>query len=183
MNMMERLRILIADDHELIRQGVRRLIEMETGWEVCGEAEDARSAVDLAEKLKPNVMVLDLVMPGLHGTEAIRQVKRVAPATEVLIFTGHENGNVIRELFVAGARGYVLKTDLRHHLMDAIRALGQHRAYFSRGISEIVMAEYVQGSVEEAKAEGLTSREREIMQLLTSGKTNKETAAALGISR
>jgi len=181
---MKKLRIIIADDHEVMREGVRRLIEKEEGWEVCGEATDGRQAVALAEKLQPEVVVLDLAMPELNGLEATRQIKRALPKTEVLIFTGEESEQLIHELFAAGARSYILKNDIGGHLVAAIRALGEHKHYFTDRISEVVFARYFRGETGagQDKTEGLTPREREIVQLLAEGKSNKEVAAVLGIS-
>jgi two-component system response regulator NreC len=181
---LESLRILLADDHEIVRRGIRMLIEKEPGWEICGESVDGRKAVALAEKLAPDVVVLDLGMPELNGLEATRQIKRARPKTEVLIFTGEESEQLIHDVFAAGARSYILKSDLGHHLVAAIRALGQHKHYFTNRISEIVFARYFAGEAGagQEKEEGLTPREREIVQLLCEGKSNKETAAVLGIS-
>jgi DNA-binding NarL/FixJ family response regulator len=181
---MEKLRILLADDHEVMRQGVRSLIEKEKGWEVCGEAVNGRQAVALAEELEPDVVVLDLAMPELNGLEATRQIKRALPKTEVLIFTGEESDQLIHELFAAGARSYILKSDIGGHLVAAIRALGAHKHYFTDRISEVVFARYFRGETGAGKdkTEGLTPREREIVQLLAEGKSNKEVSAVLGIS-
>jgi two-component system response regulator NreC len=180
----EKLRILLADDHEIVRQGVRMLIEKVPGWEVCGEAVDGRKAVALAKKLAPDVIVLDVGMRELNGLEATRQIKRACPKTEVLIFTGEENDQLIHDVFAAGARSYILKSDLGQHLVAAIRALGQHKHYFTNRISEVVFARYLDGEsgAGKDKTEGLTPREREIVQLLGEGKSNKEAGALLGIS-
>ncbi len=181
---MEKLRILLADDHEVVRQGVRILIEKEAGWEVCGEAANGRTAVALAEKLKPDVVVLDIGMPELNGLDAARQIKRALPKTEVLIFTAEESDQLIHDVFAAGARSYILKSDIGGHLVAAIRALGEHKHYFTNRISEVVFARYLDGAsgAGKDKTEGLTPREREIVQLLCEGKSNKEVAALLGIS-
>lgn len=178
------LRILLADDHEVVRGGARALIEKETGWEVCGEAVDGRKAVALAETLLPDIVVLDIGMPELNGLEAARKIKRALPNTEIVIFTGEENDQLIHEVFATGARSYILKSDISRHLVEAIRALGQHKHYFTSRISEVVFARYLDGAsgAGKAKAEGLTPREREIVQLLAEGKSNKETAVVLGIS-
>jgi two-component system response regulator NreC len=181
---MKKLRILLADDHAIVREGVRGLIAKEPGWEICGEAGDGRTAVELAGKLLPDVAVLDMGMPELNGLEAARQIKRALPKTEVLIFTGEESEQIIHEVFEAGARSYILKSDISEHLIAAIRALGEHKHYFTKRISEVVFARYLDGAsgAGKDKAEGLTPREREIVQLLGEGKSNKETAAVLGIS-
>ena len=181
---MEKLRILIADDHEVVRHGVRMLIEKEPNWEVCGEAANGRKAVTLAEQLKPDIVVLDIGMPELNGLEAARQIRRSLPKTEVLVFTGEESEQVIHEVFAAGARSYILKSDLGHHLVAALRALAHHKHYFTSRISEIVFARYFAGTsgAGKDKTEGLSPREREVVQLLVEGKSNKETSALLGIS-
>lgn len=182
--LMEKLRILLADDHEIVRHGVRMLIEQEPGWEVCGEAGDGRRAVALAEELTPDVVVLDMGMPELNGLEAARQIKRALPRTEVLIFTGDESEELIHAVFETGARSYILKSDVSQHLVAAIRALGAHKHYFTTRISEVVFARYLDGTpgAGPAKSEGLTPREREIVQLLAEGSSNKEVGVALGIS-
>jgi DNA-binding NarL/FixJ family response regulator len=179
-----KLRILLADDHEVVRHGVRMLIEKEPGWEVCGEAADGRKAVALAEKLAPDVVVLDIGMPELNGLEAARQIKRARPKSEVLIFTGEESEQLIHEIFAAGARSYILKSDIGAHLVAAIRALGQHKHYLTSHISEVVFARYLDGvsGPDKDNTAALTPREREIVQLLGEGKSNKEAGALLGIS-
>lgn len=181
---MEKLRILLADDHEIVRHGVRTLIEKEAGWEICGEAGDGRNAVLLAKKLRPDVVVLDLGMPELNGLDAARQIKHAVPKAELLIFTGEENEQLIHEIFAAGVRSYILKSDLGEHLVSAIRALGQHKHYFTSRVSEVVFARYLDGTsgAGKDKTEGLTPREREIVQLLAEGKSNKEVGTLLGIS-
>lgn len=181
---MQKLRILLADDHEIVRHGARMLIEKQEGWEICGEAENGRKAVTLAEKLKPDVVVLDIGMPELNGVDAARQIKRALPATEVLIFTAEENDQLIHDVFAAGARSYILKSDIGGHLVAAIQALGQHKHYFTSRISEVVFARYLNGAsgAGKDKTEGLTAREREIVQLVGEGKSNKEASALPGIS-
>ena len=180
-----KLRILIADDHEALRQGVRLLIEREPGWEVCGEAADGRAAVALTEKLKPDIVIVDLDMPSLQGLDVTKQIKRMLPTTEVLIFTGHEDEAVIHAVFEAGARSYILKSDVTQHLIAAIRSLGKHKHYFTTKISEIVFARYLEGKSKDGgngKEGELTPREREIVQLLAEGKSNKTVGAILNIS-
>lgn len=180
----KKLRILLADDHEIVRSGVRQLIEKEAAWEVCGEAGDGRSAVTLAEKLEPDVAILDFAMPGLNGLDAARQIKRLVPKTEILIFTGEESEQLIHDVFAAGARSYILKSDISQHLIVAVHALAERRHYFTSRISEIVFARYIDGAsgAGKPKTEGLTPREREIVQLLGEGKSNKEVGFLLGIS-
>ncbi len=168
----------------MVRRGVRTTIENEPGWEVCGESADGRKAVALAEELRPDIVVMDIGMPGLNGLDAARQIRRALPRTEVLIFTGEESDQLIHDVFAAGARSYILKSDLSTHLVAAIRALGEHKHYFTTHISEVVFARYFDDAsgTAKAKAEGLTPREREIVQLLGEGKSNKEVASVLGIS-
>lgn len=178
------MRILVADDHEIVRQGVRKLVEERPEWEVCGEAADGRTAVALAEQLKPDVVIVDLGMPELGGLEATRKIKRSLPQTEVLIFTGQEDEQLIHDVFAAGARSYILKNDIGRHLIAAIDALSRHKHYFTNRTSEVIFARYLDGRSGPGtdKTEGLTPREREIVQLLAEGKSNKEVASVLGIS-
>jgi DNA-binding NarL/FixJ family response regulator len=177
------IRILIADDHEVIREGVRALVAKKQDWEICGEASDGRTAVALAEKLQPDVAIIDFGMPELNGLEATRQIKRVLPHCEVLIFTGTEDEQLVHNVFAAGARSYILKNDVSHHLLGAIEALSQHKHYFTSAVSEVLFARYIDGTpAAEGGASELTAREREIVQLLAEGKSNKEVASTLGIS-
>ena len=176
-------RILLADDHDIIRRGLKELLETHVGWQVVGEASSGRQAVELAGKLHPEIAILDLTMPELNGLEATRQIKKILPKTAVLIFTMHENENLIRDVLTAGALGYVLKSDAARHLINAVEALIQHKPYFSAKVSEAVLDGYLKaGRDEPATTEPLTPREREIVQLLAEGKSNKEVADALGIS-
>jgi two-component system, NarL family, response regulator NreC len=182
---MKTLRILIADDHEVVRAGARALIENEAGWEVCGTVGNGRDAVTAANELKPNIVVLDMTMPELSGLEALRQIKLASPKTEVLVFSGHHSEQVVAQVFDAGAKSYIRKADAGRHLVAAIRSLAEHKPYFTSEISEILFAKFI--SVDSAKksaiANGkLTAREREIARLIAEGRSNKETATTLGIS-
>jgi DNA-binding NarL/FixJ family response regulator len=179
-----KLRILVADDHEIVRRGIRTLVEQEAGWEICGEAMDGRRAVALTEELAPDVVVLDLGMPELNGLEAARQIRLAQRKTEVLIFTAEENEQLIHQVFAAGVRSYILKSDMGEHLVAAIRALGRHRHYFTNRISEVVFSRYLENASGPGKdkTEGLTMRERETVQLLGEGKSNKEVGVALGVN-
>ncbi len=179
------LRILLADDHEVVRRGLREQLGDHDGWEICGEACDGREAVKLALKLAPDVAVIDLSMPELNGLEATRQIRRELPRTEVLIFTMHETEQLIREVLSAGARGYVLKTDIGRHLTNAVEALSHHKPFFTARVSEALLDAFLKSS--EKVDEGsvfrmLTDREREIVQMLAEGKSNKEIATGLSIS-
>jgi len=182
---MNSLRILIADDHEVVREGLRALVEHEPGWEVCGIATTGREAVERAKELKPDIAVLDMTMPELSGLEAVRQIKRALPATEVLLFSGHRSEQLVAQAFDAGAKSYICKADAGKHLVAAIRSLAEHKPFFTPEVSEILFAKFLaadasrkQGVVEQK----LTAREREIVRLLAEGRSNKETAGILGIS-
>jgi DNA-binding NarL/FixJ family response regulator len=178
-------RILIADDHELIRQGLRKVLEEHPGWTICGEATTGREAVAKARELRPDVVVLDVGMPELNGLEATRQIRRALPNTEVLILTMHDSERLAREALAAGARGFLLKTDLGDTVVTAVEHLRQHKPFFTSKVAELVLEGYLNpGPVESAQAGGerLTPREREIVQFLAEGKSNKEVAGALGIS-
>jgi DNA-binding NarL/FixJ family response regulator len=182
---MENPRVLIADDHQVMRRGIRIVVESQPGWSVCGEASTGREAVELVEKLRPGIVVMDVTMPELNGLEATRQIKKIAPETEVLMFTGLETEELVRQVFEAGARSYILKTDGKDHLETALRALAAHKPYFTTQVGEILFAKFLTGrkGKEDEPTEGrLTDREREIMQLLAEGRSNKEVADMLGIS-
>jgi DNA-binding NarL/FixJ family response regulator len=179
------VRILVADDHVVMRRGLRDLLAEHKGWEVCGEAENGREAVDLAVHLRPDVAVLDISMPELNGLEATRRIRKQVPDTEVLIFTLYETDQLVREVLRAGARGYVLKSDAALHLTAAVEALAKRQAFFTPGISKTLLTTFL-GAEEQwhegSTSTGLTTREREVVQMLAEGKTNKEVAATLYIS-
>jgi DNA-binding NarL/FixJ family response regulator len=184
---MERVmvRILLADDHDVVRRGLRDALNSHPGWEVCGEASNGREAVKLALKLTPDVVVLDLSMPELNGLEATRQIRRDLPRTEVLIFTMHETEQLIREVLSAGARGYVLKSDAGRHLISAVEALSHHKPFFTAKVSEALLDAFLKSAAkpdEGSVFRTLTDREREIVQMLAEGKSNKQIAARLSIS-
>src|SRR5262249_47746247 len=184
--MAKMIRILLADDHEIVRRGMRQMLESQDGWEVCAEAKNGRQAVEMAAKYRPNVAVIDLTMPELNGFEATRQIRRDSPQTEVLIFTMHDTENLIWNVLSAGARGYVLKTDASQHLVSAVASLSRHRPFFTDKVSEVLLETFLKTSkdrVEESAATSVLSpREREILQLLAEGRSNKEVAARLTIS-
>jgi two-component system response regulator NreC len=183
---MKTVRILIADDHEIAREGTRLLIKREPGWEVCGMAKTGREAVEQARKLHPDLVVLDMSMPELNGLDAARQIKRLLPDIELLIFTAHEREELIGEVFEAGVRSYILKTDAGSHLVEAIRSLSQHKPYFTSKVAEVLFAKFSGDPVGERTGSQavnhLTAREREVVRLLAEGKSNKEVADSLGIS-
>lgn len=182
---MKNIRILIADDHELVREGVRRLIERQPGWEVCGTAMTGRETVEQVKNLDPDVVVLDMSMPGLNGLEAAREIKRTHPQTEVLIFTGHQMDELIPEIFEAGAKSFILKSDASSQLVEAIGSLSRHKPFFTNNVSDKLFSRLIERSDRKAKVNRnsprLTTREREVVQLLAEGKSNKEGASALGI--
>ena len=179
------LRILLADDHDVVRRGLRDQLSQHEGWEICGEASNGREAVKMALELTPDVVVLDLSMPELNGLEATRQIRRELPETEVLIFTMHDTEHLIREVLAAGARGYVLKSDVARHLTSAVEALSLHKPFFTATVSQALLDAFLQtntGSDEKSVFRTLTDREREILQMLAEGKSNKQIAISLGIS-
>jgi two-component system response regulator NreC len=179
------VRILLADDHKVVRQGTRALLSAVPEWEIVGEADNGRDAVSLTAELKPDIVILDISMPELNGLDATRQIKKKSPETEVLIFTGQETEELVHDVFDSGARSYIMKTDAADHLIDAIKALSEHKHFFTSRISEIVVARYIQekGTLEGAPEKSrITDREREIVQLLAEGKSSKEIATILGIS-
>ena len=182
---MRPLRILIADDHEVVREGMRALIEHEPGWQVCGTATNGQEAVEAAKKLKPDVVVLDMTMPELDGLEALRGIKHTLPNTEVVIFSAYHSEEVIEQLFDAGAKSYIQKSDGSRHLVAAIKSLAEHKPFFTSEISQILFAKFLSGSAgkkQNGQEHTVTSRERDVVRLLARGNSNKEVANCLGIS-
>jgi DNA-binding NarL/FixJ family response regulator len=182
---MKKIRILVADDHELVRRGLRAILESHAEWEVVGEAANGREAVEQTRQLKPDVAVLDIAMPELNGLEATRQILKGVPTTEVLILTMHESEQLVREVLNAGARGYVLKSDAGRELVSALEQMIQHKSTFTSKVANMVLEGYLTGEAGEKQEQAssrLTSREREIVQLLSEGRGNKDVATALTIS-
>lgn len=175
------IRIFVADDHEIVREGVCSLLRRHPEWEICGVAGDGRETVAAVERLRPDIVVMDINMPHLNGLDATRQIKRKFPATEVLIFTATETEGIVREVFKVGARSYLLKSEANDHLAPAIEALCKHRTYFSSKVSEMVFSGYLKGEAQ-VEDRALTPRERELVQLVAEGKSNKEIAEVLGLS-
>ena len=180
---MNPLRIIIVDDHAVVRRGVRALLESQPGWEVAGEAVTGREAVDLAKRLCPNIVVMDLSLPELNGLDAARQILKDSPRTEVLVLTMHHSEELVRNVLQAGARGYVLKSDADQSLIAAVESLRDHKPFLTSTVTEFVLDDYVHRAEEDVVNAGtVTPREREIIQLLAEGKSNKETASALSVS-
>ena len=174
-------RILIADDHAVVRSGLRAILEAHPNWEVVAEASDGKEAISKAIEAQPDVAVIDYSLPVLNGIEVTRQIRARLPKTEVLIFTMHDNQALIEELLKAGARGYLLKSDAKANLIGAVEALAAHKLFFTANVSEALLKSYVEGS--KRAASPLTGRERSVVQLIAEGHSNKEIAQLLGISR
>ena len=182
---MSNLRILIADDHDVVREGARLLIESEEGWEVCGMAKNGREALEQAKALNPDVIVLDMNMPELSGVDAVRQLKRVVPKCEIVVFSAHRSEDLVEQVFDAGAKSFIRKADAGRDLISAIRSLAEHKPFFTPEISDIVFRRFLhkEGNAKNKSAgHELTQREREILRLLADGLSNKDVAAKLGIS-
>jgi DNA-binding NarL/FixJ family response regulator len=184
---MGELRLLVADDHEIVRTGVRSLLEKQPGWKVQAEAVDGRDAVQKVKELKPDIAVLDISMPSLNGLEATRQIVKDSSDTKVLILTMHESEPLIREVLDAGAQGYLLKNDTGRDLVAAVEALQRNKTFFTSKVARMVLEGYLrkgnpakEGS--SSRKALLTARQREIVQLIAEGKSSKEVAVALGLS-
>jgi DNA-binding NarL/FixJ family response regulator len=174
------LQILLADDHVIVRRGLRALLETNQDFVVCAEAGDGRDAVELAIKHKPDIAVVDVSLPILNGIEATRQIRRGSPATEVLVFTMHDSDELISEVLHAGARGYLLKSEADDQVINAVRTLARHRPFFSTKVSETLLDKFNSGSP--GRSNLLTPREREIVQLIAEGNSNKKIALLLDVS-
>ena len=175
---MTPLRIVIADDHAVVRRGVRALLESQPGWEVAGEATTGREAVELARRLQPDIVVLDLSMPELNGLEATRQIVKESPRSEVLVLTMHHSEELTRNVLQAGARGYILKSDADQNLIAAVESLKQHKAFLTATVTEFVLDDYVRQTSADPGPRAITPREREIIQLVAEGLSSKENGRA-----
>jgi DNA-binding NarL/FixJ family response regulator len=183
---MNNLKILVVDDHDIIRRGLKDLLTARAGWEICGEAKTGKEAVTLSEQLKPDVIVMDISMPDLNGMEAARRIHKILPKTGILILTMHFSDQLVRDVVEAGARGYILKSDADRELVTAVESIANRRTFFTPRASEMLLdgfSRQVTGAdLKIPRRDRLTTREREVVQLLAEGKTSKEVASALGIS-
>ena len=183
---MSKTTILLADDHTIVRQGIRSLLDAQEGIEVVGEAEDGRQAVEKAKELVPDIVVIDITMPNLNGIEATRQIKKINDKIRILVLTVHDNEEYVHQILQAGASGYLLKESAVSDLVSAINAVKKGDIFLSPSISKVVVKDYIRHV--EAESGGfdslniLTNREREILQLIAEGRTNKEIAALLKLS-
>ena len=181
----EPLRVVIVDDHGVVRRGVRALLETHPAWQVVGEGATGREAVELVRNLRPHVVVLDLSMPEMNGLEATRQIVSESPQTDVLVLTMHHSEQLARDVLQAGARGYLLKSDADQNLIAAVDSLRQHKPFLTSTVTEFVLDGYMQSTDGSDDADALprvTPREREIIQLIAEGNSSKATAAILGVS-
>jgi len=182
---MKPLSILIADDHAVVRRGLRALLETQPGWRVCAEARNGNEAVGEAQRLKPELAILDIGMPELNGLQATVLIRKAVPYTRVLILTMHNDEDLIEATVKAGAHGYLLKSDAEQDLIAAVDALMQNRTFFTQTASEVVLHSLRSGQAgasSRSRSDRLTNREQEITRLLAEGRSNKESAAKLGIS-
>lgn len=179
------LRIVVADDHELVRRGIRALLEAQKGWKVAGEARGGREAIEMVKKVKPDIAIVDITMPDMDGLEVTRRIRDFARQTQILILTMHESDQMVRRVLEMGARGYVLKSDMAAHLVQAVKDLASGKVSLTPKVSAIVLEGFLKGG-ESKQPENShvrpTPREIEIIRLLAEGKSNKEIAAELGIT-
>jgi two-component system, NarL family, response regulator NreC len=178
--MTKKIRILLADDHTVVRQGFRHILAAQTDMDIVAEAADGREAVEMAEKLAPDVVVMDVAMPNLNGIEATRRLAKSSPRTRVLALSMHKDSVYVREILRAGARGYLLKDSFDRDLLNAVRAVARGEGYLSPAVSEAVLCDYRKHVSDPLDL--LSGREREILQMIAEGKTNKEIASQLKLS-
>ena len=180
------VRILLADDHDVVRRGLKALLQEQAGWEICGEALSGREAVDLARQMQPDVAIIDLMMPDLNGLETTRQIRSASHGTQVLIFTMHHNESLIHDVLEAGARGYLLKTDAEQRIVAAVETLLRRQPYFSAQVSETVLEGFLRsgrhGGTDGPAVPRLTPREREVLLLVARGRSNAEIGDELFMS-
>ena len=180
---MSALRILVADDHEIVRRGICALLKSHAGWYVCGEAKDGREAVERAEQLDADIVILDIGMPNVNGLTAARQILQNNPQQKILILTITDSEQIVREVLQAGARGFVLKSDAARDLLTAVEALEKNRTFFTGRVSEMILEGYLNGDAQKELTEpSVSPREREIVQLLAEGNSTKEVGFILDLS-
>jgi len=179
---MKALRILIADDHEVVRQGIRALLGGRSEWEIAGEAATGREAVEKTSKLRPDLVLLDLTMPDLDGLQAIPLILAASPGVKILVLTMHDCGEMVAKVLAAGATGLVLKSDAARALVLAIRTMGKDEPFLSPAVTQKVLAQLVKTGAAEPSPSVLTARELQVLKLVARGRSTKEIAAALGIS-
>jgi DNA-binding NarL/FixJ family response regulator len=179
---MKRLSILIADDHEVVRRGVRALLEVRPEWKICGEAATGREAIEKARKLRPDLVLLDLTMPEMDGLEAIPQILSVCPGAKILVLTMHDSGEMAAQALAAGASGLVLKSDAARDLVLAVQAIDKCLPFLSPAVTRIILGQFAKTSQPGLSPSDLTPRERDTLKLLALGRSNKEAATALDIS-
>jgi DNA-binding NarL/FixJ family response regulator len=176
------MKIFVADNHDVLRRGLRALLSGHAGWLVCGEANSGKEAVKLILEHQADIVTVDLDLPDLNGIEVTRRVKEALPTAEILFFTTHDEDHVITDALRAGARGYVLQTDSEEKVIEAVESLGRHVPFFTARASETLLRHLLNDGARPSETNVLTEREREIVQLLSDGKSNKETASRLRIS-
>jgi len=185
---MKAIRILIADDHPMVRRGIKLVLENQKKWLVCGEASTGAEAVKQVTTLKPDLVIMDISMPGMNGLQAIQEIQNVDPDTGILVLTMHDSKQILHRAIQAGARGYVLKSDSESNLLQALEAVWDRKAYFSPGISKTALENYIQTGRSDGSRDGpeksavLTSRQLAVLKLLVRGMSNKQVANTLGIS-
>ena len=182
---MNKIKVLLAEDHTIVRKGLRSLLDGETDIEVIGEAEDGREAVQKTQQLRPDIVLMDITMPGLNGLEATRQIKKRFPEVKVLVLTMHANEEYILQVLQAGASGYVVKQAVVGELVSALRAVQRGDSFLSPSICRRVVEEYIRQAAARAERDSygeLTEREREVLQLIAEGHSNKSIADSLSIS-
>jgi two-component system, NarL family, response regulator NreC len=182
---MDKIRVFLVDDHTVVRQGLRRILESDEEIEIIGEAGDGRSAVDLVQRMRPHVVVMDVALPELNGIEATRQIMKRIEGVRVLVLSMHGDDVYVRQALKAGARGYLLKDSEDLDLIKAVKAVRQGGSFFSPPVSRVVLSGYLgdkaDGETDDTVSR-LTDREREVLQLIAEGKTNKEVAHSLAVS-
>ncbi|MGA8222949.1 MAG: response regulator transcription factor [Candidatus Acidiferrales bacterium] len=183
---MQKLRILIVDDHGLVRRGARALLQAQRGWRVVGEAANGREAIEKAKKLKPDVAIVDISLPELDGVEVVRKIREEVPESKILVLTMHDSDQMVRRALDSGAHGYLLKSDLTDCLPKAVKAISEGKRFLTPRVSEIVLKGFLNPNRQDNQGERArtpaTPRELEIIRLLAEGKTNKEISALLGIA-